>query len=113
MLDRLAGFQNEREAMFAQTTKLTEEVGELAEAVIALHKLQRADKTSDHQHEHLAEECADVIITTLIIADRVALDIDAALAKKIEKINARFSDCAHSLVSPPRPRRRDAGGQEL
>jgi len=91
VLDRLAAFQNEREAMFAQTTKLTEEVGELAEAVIALHKLQRADKTSDDLHEHLAEECADVIITTLIIADRVALDINGALAKKIEKINARFS----------------------
>jgi NTP pyrophosphatase (non-canonical NTP hydrolase) len=91
VLDRLAGFQNEREAMFAQTTKLTEEVGELAEAVIDLHKLQRADKASDHLHEHLAEECADVIITTLIIADRVALDVDAALAKKIEKTNVRFS----------------------
>lgn len=49
----------------ARMVKLTEEVGELADAVLATSALQRPDKLDHSDQNNLAEEFADVMITTL------------------------------------------------
>jgi NTP pyrophosphatase (non-canonical NTP hydrolase) len=89
-LDRAHKFENPRDALLANTVKLMEESGELADAILAMHKLQRKEKVGRMEVDALALECADVIITTLILAQRAGVDINKALSQKIVKINRRF-----------------------
>jgi len=76
--------------VFARTIKLTEELGELCNEVLAHSSLQRKDKMEKHDQENLPEEFADVMITTLLLAKSMNVDIEKALEKKIEKINKRY-----------------------
>lgn len=76
--------------LFAKTLKLTEEAGELASEVLALGSLQRSDKLSLDTKEKLAHEVADVIITTLLVAEEAQIDVERALEEKIKKIEARY-----------------------
>lgn len=46
-LDHHFPVESRREALFGRVTKLTEEVGELAEAVLSSEKLQRHEKLAD------------------------------------------------------------------
>ena len=71
------------ERVFARMVKLTEEVGELADEVLALHKVISGA-------EGLGDEIADVLITTLILAASLEVNVPEALARKITKIEARF-----------------------
>ena len=89
-LDRLGAA--EREQIFWQVAKLTEETGELAEAVMAMEGLQRAEKTPPDTKDAAALEVADVIITTLLLANRLGVDVNNALERKIEKIDRRFAE---------------------
>jgi NTP pyrophosphatase (non-canonical NTP hydrolase) len=89
-LQRFHGIKNQRELLLAHTVKLMEESGELADAVLATSSLQRKDKASVTEKDGLAFECADVILTTLIIAERAGVDINVALKKKTTKITERF-----------------------
>ncbi|MDC1205555.1 hypothetical protein N8083_01770 [Candidatus Pacebacteria bacterium] len=76
-----------RERTFSRTVKLTEEVGELCEAVLAdANQQQRKNKNFN-----LEEEIADVLITSLLIANHKNLDINQALTDKVEKIKKRFN----------------------
>ncbi len=76
--------------ILARTVKLTEELGELCEEVLSHNSFQRKEKLDLHQKENLPEEFADVIITTLLLAKAMEVDIEKALEKKIEKINNRY-----------------------
>ncbi len=76
--------------ILARTVKLTEELGELCEEVLLHNSFQRKEKLDIHQKENLPEEFADVIITTLLLAKAMEVDIEKALGKKIEKINNRY-----------------------
>ncbi len=80
----------ENEAIFSQTVKLMEEVGELAEQVIASKSLQRS-KDKEFSEELLADEVADVILATSMIASRLGIDVEKALQAKIKKIEARYN----------------------
>ncbi|HLD06457.1 MAG TPA: MazG-like family protein [Candidatus Nanoarchaeia archaeon] len=44
----------------------------------------------DHDKENLPEEIADVIITALLLAKSMDIDIEKALEKKVEKVNNRY-----------------------
>ena len=72
------------------TVKLSEEVGELAEQVLAYISHQRKEKLNKMNRESLAQEFADVIIVTCILANAVNVDIEKSLKNKIEKINKRY-----------------------
>lgn len=76
----------------ARTVKLSEEVGELAAEVLAYHGWQRSAKLVNRQEPNLAHEFADVIITTMLIAEEIGIDVELALADKIAKINRRYKD---------------------
>lgn len=82
---------NKEKRLFAHTIKLSEEVGELSEAVLASTNTQRKQKMTS-KHTDIGEEVADVIITTLILAQSYEIDIEKTLEQKIKKINERFKN---------------------
>ncbi|MBI2474493.1 MAG: hypothetical protein HYV68_02215 [Candidatus Taylorbacteria bacterium] len=75
---------------FARMIKLTEEVGELADEVLARGSFQRKEKLSEYAAGSIEGEFADVIITSLLLAKTLELDVDKALREKIDKINKRY-----------------------
>lgn len=76
--------------VLARTVKLSEELGELCEEVLAHHSFQRAQKI-ENRVSNLPEEFADVIITALLLAKSMNIDIESALKSKVEKINKRYA----------------------
>jgi len=83
---------NREKMVLARTVKLSEEVGELAAEVLAYHNWQRPSKLINRQEPNLAHEFADVIITTMLIAEELGVDIELALIDKIKKIDKRYQD---------------------
>ena len=84
------GYPDQEKRILARTVKLTEELGELCNEVLAYNSLQRKQKLDNHNKENLPEEFADVVITTLLLAKAMNVDIEKALEKKTEKINKRY-----------------------
>lgn len=80
------------ERVFARMVKLTEEVGELADEVLASQGDQRKEKLEGKNEESLGNEVADVLITTLVLAASLNVDVPKALVKKIAKIEARLPE---------------------
>lgn len=69
-------FQKDRErGLFATFTWLTEEVGELAEAILS------GDKDS------IEEELADVLAWAISVANLTGIDVEEALKKKYELVD--------------------------
>jgi len=81
---------DEQNIILAGTVKLTEELGELCQEILAHQSIQRKEKLHSYAKENLEAEFADVIITPLILAEWMGIDIEKALEKKIEKIKKRF-----------------------
>lgn len=77
-----------------QVVKMMEEMGELSEAVLHYLGLQRTDKTDLADDGHLGEEVADALITVLLVACTMDVDVETALVKKMEKIKGRFGMAA-------------------
>ena len=84
------GYSNQEKRILARTVKLTEELGELCNEVLAHNSLQRKQKLDNHDKENLLEEFADVIITALLLAKAMNVDIEKAFEKKIKKVNKRY-----------------------
>jgi len=82
-------YPDEEKRILARMVKLTEEVGELSEEVLSHLKLQRKEKIQSNKNE-LSNEFADVIITTLLLAKSLRVDIKEALNDKIKIINERY-----------------------
>lgn len=83
---------NREKRVLARTVKLSEEVGELAAEVLTYHNWQRPSKLINRQEPNLAHEFADVIITTMLIAEELGVDIELALIDKIKKIDKRYQN---------------------
>jgi NTP pyrophosphatase (non-canonical NTP hydrolase) len=86
---RYSRYINEEEVILARTVKLGEEFGELCEEVLAYNLLQRKQKLDNCVKENLPEEFADVIITTLLLAKTMNVDVEKALEEKMQKLNHR------------------------
>lgn len=85
-----AKFPVDREKMIlARTVKLSEELGELCDEVLAHSGLQRRQKLDELKKGNLEEEFADVIITALLLGKSMDIDIESAITKKMEKISKR------------------------
>jgi len=84
-------YSDEHKRAMARTVKLTEESGELAEAVLAWCSFQRSEKL-ENKAMKLPDEIADVIITTLLIAKTTGVDVDQALRDKIAVLKERFKE---------------------
>ena len=84
------GSSSETERVLARMVKIGEEFGELCDAVLASQGDQRQEKLeAGGGKDELAKEFADVIITTLLLARTMDIDIEQALETKIAKIRAR------------------------
>lgn len=76
-----------REMAYGRMVKVSEKVGELADAVLSSFKRQRADKP-DTSGE-LGSEMADVILAVAVLARGLDINIETALQDKMEKILKR------------------------
>lgn len=81
---------DQEKRIYAAMVKITEEVGELGNEVLKHHNLQRSSKMIGHKEEHLGTEMADVVITVLLLADQLGIDLEKSLKQKIEKIENRY-----------------------
>jgi NTP pyrophosphatase (non-canonical NTP hydrolase) len=88
--EKYGDYPDSEKRNLARTVKLTEEVGELCSEVLSSSKLQRQEKLDGHGKQELENEFADVVITTLLLAKSMDVDIELALKNKIEKINKRY-----------------------
>ncbi len=86
-----SGHDKEKRVL-ARAVKLAEETGELCSEALSYNKNQRQDKLDKHDIDSLGGEVADVLITTLLLAKTMDVDIKTALKNKIEKINKRFEN---------------------
>ena len=80
-------FKEKKDIIYPMTLKLMEELGELSEAILHSHSLQRKEKLK--KSTKLGEEFVDVLLTTLLLAENFDLDIRQELKKKIKKIKKR------------------------
>lgn len=89
----LYNVQDKNQLKHPITIKIMEEVGELAQEILAQDSLQRKDKlannTLDNNKEKVADELVDVLITTLILAENTGIDIKSSIKKAIEKRKLR------------------------
>lgn len=77
--------------ILARSVKLSEEMGELSDNILALIGLQRKEKLDGFSPKALSKEFADIIITTFLLAKSSGVDILQALEDKIPELNRRES----------------------
>ena len=82
--------QAEKEIL-TKTIKLNEEVGELCNDILSVLKLQRKSKLDKFDKRNFYEEFADVIITTMQLANVAGVDIERAITDKLKKIEKRYT----------------------
>ena len=83
------GEATEKERILARMAKLTEEVGELSEEVLGSLGYQRQAKLDARTPHSLENELADVVITTMLLAKSMGVDMPKALEWTMNKIRTR------------------------
>jgi NTP pyrophosphatase (non-canonical NTP hydrolase) len=78
-----------QKAILARAVKLSEEMGELCDNLLASLGLQRKNKMEKYTARNLSDEFADLIITTALLAKSAGVDIQQALEQKIPELNQR------------------------
>jgi len=76
--------------ILVQTVKLNEEVGELCNDILGILKLQRRAKQKIFDKRNIYEEFADVIISTITLAQTAGVDLERALKNKLDKIEEKY-----------------------
>lgn len=74
---------------YIRTVKVGEEFGELCNEILVCNNDQRTDKLGNKSTKAIEEEFADLIITTLLLAEHLKINIDKSLENKIRKIRRR------------------------
>ena len=77
--------ESENEALYARTLKLMEELGELANEILAKLGLQRQVKLDKHTQEDLEDEFGDVLLTVLMLGIELDLDVAEIMRRKFLK----------------------------
>lgn len=80
----------QEQEILSRTVKLNEEVGELCNDILAILKMQRKAKLENFDKHNMYEEFADVIITTIQLANSAGVDIERAISDKIKKVEDRY-----------------------
>jgi NTP pyrophosphatase (non-canonical NTP hydrolase) len=88
--ERFGNYKDGEKRILARTVKLTEELGELCNEVLNFNAMQRKEKLDKYDADNLSDEFADVLITTLLLAEVMKVDIEKALKQKIRKIDKRY-----------------------
>ena len=84
-------YNDQEKRILARTVKLAEEMVELCDELLAYNSLQRNEKMENIKEGNLEEEFADVVITALLLAKSMNIDVETALDKKVKKIKERHS----------------------
>jgi len=87
-LMKFYNFKKRGQLKYPIALKIMEELGELCEEVLAQEKIQRVEKLQNRESK-IDEELADVLITTLLLAENMNIDVINGLKKKIKKIKNR------------------------
>ena len=82
-------YPDQEKRILARTVKLNEEIGELCDCILSYTSFQRKEKLNKKNLEDLEEEFADVIITTMLLAKSMNINIEESLLKKIKKVDKR------------------------
>lgn len=83
-------YTRQEKEILTETVKLNEEVGELCNDILGVLKLQRKAKLRVFDKRNIYEEFADVIITTIVLAQTTGVDLERALNDKLKKIEQRY-----------------------
>lgn len=84
--------RDEARRTLSRAVKLSEEVGELSNEVLLSLSDQRSEKLANFDSKNVGKEVADVIITTMMLARSLGVDVPQALAGKIEIIDQRYQN---------------------
>ena len=85
-------YSQEEKEILTKTVKLNEEVGELCNDILGILKLQRKAKMQKFDRRNIYQEFADVIITTIQLAQVAGVDIERAIEDKLKKIEKRHQE---------------------
>ena len=88
--EKFGHYADEEKRTLARTVKVGEEFGELCDEILSKMSLQRKEKLTKSDKENLEKEFADVIITTLLLAKSIDIDVAKAIENKIIEINGRY-----------------------
>jgi NTP pyrophosphatase (non-canonical NTP hydrolase) len=77
-------------AKLGRMVKLTEEVGELADEVLASQGLQRQEKLDAKQAGDLAKEFGDVFNSLMILGIELGLDVPKAISDRVETMYQKY-----------------------
>lgn len=77
------------ERLLLKSLKISEEVWEFHNEILWEVWFSRVWK--EHSRDELEKECADVILSTLMVADDLWIDIEKVLEVKLQKIFERFN----------------------
>lgn len=86
---RFYNFENHKDIRYPIAVKIMEELGELSEQLLALDSIQRKEKLKVNKGK-IEEEIADVLITTLLLAENLNIDVSKELTGSIEKRLSRW-----------------------
>lgn len=87
-LMKFYNFKKNGQLKYPLALKIMEELGELCEEVLSKDSFQRVEKLQNRESK-IDEELADVLITTLLLAENMNIDVINGLKNKIEKIKNR------------------------
>lgn len=85
---KLYNLENNAQLRHLICLKIGEEVGELMEEVLALEKIQRKEKLDSYESK-VADEIADVLLTTVLLAENLGIGLEKELKKGIKKREER------------------------
>ncbi len=88
-LNKKHHYDSKNMKILAGCTKLQEEAGELSGEVLTFLKIARKKKIDNFKFEDLESEFADVVLSLLVLADDMWIDINKALKNKLEIIENR------------------------
>lgn len=80
----------EEQEILARTVKLNEEVGELCNDILSVLKMQRKSKLEKFDKRNFYEEFADVILSTMQLANAARVDVERAVNDKMKKIEEKY-----------------------
>ena len=83
---RFVSLTKKEKDILAKTVKLQEEVGELANDVLATLSLQRESKLRKFNKRNLYEEFADIILALTALANVLGVDLTRAVRDKLKKV---------------------------
>lgn len=90
-LSRILAFRDARNwAQFHNPKDLAISLSLEAAELLECFQWSGSDTLVEHKHASMKEELSDVVIYALLLADRLNIDIDAAVQEKIQINNAKY-----------------------